>query len=557
VVLLGPQRIAVRRLRVRGAGSDAVAARLRTERALADLELRPRSLPPAAILLVRSLRTRLGDAPGAIEELFRTAPRPAHGAAPAGAAAVVFANQAELLACLAEDTCSGAAWGRWWWSVVVRDFAPGAVADAWIDAPEAVPAAFAILAARGIAVEFASRIDDARADALTDAIAQLHGVSVDRRPAAPQRRRSTGLAVPHPSVGAGRSAAPEPAPESLAGGLSPPQQRLLSVALTLTRAPAYLRMRALAEMPWQPPVERQPSLDASGARPGRAQAEAPHLRVLAAEARADPPPLAAASADNDSQAEPLPPPSRVEPPRVTRSRPRTAPSAVGGPPQPTPHEPNNASYASPSATGSTVGSLPAHDEASRADPLAREAETLSVRHDEAGDDSASVAAPDPAAESGVLAGRAPVETELGGLFFLLVVAQRLGLYADFTEPAAPGIALDPWRFVALVGARFVDPEPHADDALWPLLEVLARDEDTVTEQELDAHAIAVRVWLELNVDLPLRQVVERHALVHVDETRVDATFALARHPIEIRVSGLDVDPGWIPAAGRALYFHFE
>jgi hypothetical protein len=34
-------------------------------------------------------------------------------------------------------------------------------------------------------------------------------------------------------------------------------------------------------------------------------------------------------------------------------------------------------------------------------------------------------------------------------------------------------------------------------------------------------------------------------------------FALAELPIEIRIAGLDRDPGWVPAAGRFIAFHFH
>jgi hypothetical protein len=166
-------------------------------------------------------------------------------------------------------------------------------------------------------------------------------------------------------------------------------------------------------------------------------------------------------------------------------------------------------------------------------------------------------------ETEPVAWRRPVETRLGGLLFVLGVAQRLGFYADFTEPAAPGLGLDPWRFLALVGTRLAGVGERSDedlweDALWALLEELARDEEESTpEAELDAHATAIRGWIEAHVDLPLHEVLERPARIYADETRVDAVFSLAAHPIEIRLAGLDLDPGWIPAAGRALYFHFE
>ncbi|MEO6092096.1 MAG: hypothetical protein ABIT04_09835 [Novosphingobium sp.] len=41
-----------------------------------------------------------------------------------------------------------------------------------------------------------------------------------------------------------------------------------------------------------------------------------------------------------------------------------------------------------------------------------------------------------------------------------------------------------------------------------------------------------------------------------DETRIDLHFELARLPIAVRLAGLDRDPGWLPAEGRAVQFHF-
>jgi hypothetical protein len=49
----------------------------------------------------------------------------------------------------------------------------------------------------------------------------------------------------------------------------------------------------------------------------------------------------------------------------------------------------------------------------------------------------------------------------------------------------------------------------------------------------------------------------RPARVLVTDTRIDVMSALADLPIEVRLAGLDRDPGHVPAAGRGLYFHFE
>ena len=44
-----------------------------------------------------------------------------------------------------------------------------------------------------------------------------------------------------------------------------------------------------------------------------------------------------------------------------------------------------------------------------------------------------------------------IETNFGGVFYLLNAALQLGLYGDFTTPMQPGLALPVWDFLALAG----------------------------------------------------------------------------------------------------------
>ena len=48
-----------------------------------------------------------------------------------------------------------------------------------------------------------------------------------------------------------------------------------------------------------------------------------------------------------------------------------------------------------------------------------------------------------------------------------------------------------------------------------------------------------------------------HARVHVTDTHLDIVLSLETLPVEIRLAGLDRDPGWVAAAGRFVAFHFE
>jgi hypothetical protein len=54
-----------------------------------------------------------------------------------------------------------------------------------------------------------------------------------------------------------------------------------------------------------------------------------------------------------------------------------------------------------------------------------------------------------------------------------------------------------------------------------------------------------------------RVLVAHEARVSVTATHVDVLFRLAELPIEVRLSGLDRDPGWVPAAGRFVAFRYE
>jgi len=70
--------------------------------------------------------------------------------------------------------------------------------------------------------------------------------------------------------------------------------------------------------------------------------------------------------------------------------------------------------------------------------------------------------------------------------------------------------------------------------------------------------IRPRLQLALGVsgdDLP-RYFTQRARIV-VSTLTFDAYSALADLPIEIRLSGLDRDPGWVPAAGRTVRFHYD
>jgi hypothetical protein len=49
----------------------------------------------------------------------------------------------------------------------------------------------------------------------------------------------------------------------------------------------------------------------------------------------------------------------------------------------------------------------------------------------------------------------------------------------------------------------------------------------------------------------------QRASILLTEVHLDIFFALSEHPVDIRLAGLDRDPGWVPAAGRFVRFHYQ
>jgi hypothetical protein len=60
----------------------------------------------------------------------------------------------------------------------------------------------------------------------------------------------------------------------------------------------------------------------------------------------------------------------------------------------------------------------------------------------------------------------------------------------------------------------------------------------------------------MDASAAVRLVCCHEADIHVTLMAVHVYLQLAALPLSIRVAGLDRDPGWIPAAGRTLSFHF-
>ncbi len=563
------------RLRLVAATADPNALRMRGGTVLGTLDLQPPALPEQAVLCIRKLhdplpggldlRSSATPRPAAWEAAMRSAAatalhravRPALGPVPAEADAVLFADRAELLACAARDALGGALAVQWWWTHLLGgERSVAAVMREWMRAPAYVPAAVAMLTARGEIAAFARNIASGEAVRLVEAVLLAHSLpalALDMvnaftasfaLPAATLKELQLAAAPWH-------SIAPELAPSML----TVEQQSFIAIALVLRRAPALVRSERFASevVAWIESVrwgdvqaEREaptptPELRAAEPPPPPTPSPVGGIRVNFASGRggsgragggAPPRPGAAVS----------PKSGRVEPPTCRPDPPLPEALATKLVPTPAGDWVENEREGRGVRLRSETGPIP---------------ETLSQEPQE----SSPIEPPPPIAPD------IAIDSYFAGVFFLLNVAIDLGFYSDFTSPVQRGISLDVWDFLALLGAEIAGLE---DDPIGPLLATLANrkegeppgagfvpPDDRSMSEWLAATVRNLQNRLALAGIDDAARVVRRYGRVTTTPAHLDVYFSLAAHPIEIRLAGLDRNPGWIPAAGRHVAFHFD
>jgi hypothetical protein len=257
---------------------EALATRLAVANALASADLRPAGLPPAAVLIIdhlaapagRPLALRGGGRvdPGwervqraAVADLHRRAARPLDGPVAPGCPAVLFADQAELLACLALDVSLGRAGERWWWRSyrqrwggLARDALPAVLLE-W---PRSLPAALRLLHPRGQAEPLVQALSPAETRQLLAALCHAFQLAPPHLPAHAAGPAAQPL-TPAGPAGEERPTAGRDAPWRawLAAGepaAALESECLLGVALALAHAPSVARtegFRRAVEAWWQ------------------------------------------------------------------------------------------------------------------------------------------------------------------------------------------------------------------------------------------------------------------------------------------------------------------
>jgi len=392
-----------------------------------------------------------------------------------------------------------------------------AVLRAWRRHPEYIAAALEDMARRRDAATFVRRLPEASTAALFGDVVAAHGLS-------PRLGQTvTGDAPPapfgEPRAGAGPTSRQQAvvlaaeiwqrsAPEALVDALRTDQQVLLGVALTLRRDPARARDHEFVRdvVRWRIMMRRTDALR-TAREPESIPESRPRSMGAAHDVTRTSGPVAGASMDV------------IHPKRV-----------------PLEHETRAAITAIVVEPASPTPALAVEDAVDHVAPAVR-------------------------------CGTVAVETEFGGVFYLLNVALALGLYADFTAPLGPRLDVSIWRFISLVGRGLLR-GGNPDDPLWPLLIDLAgpvlpegRDSGSTFDRWIRSHTRHIRARVAQALDVPASRagalLCRHHAHVRASLSHVEVTFSLAALPIAIRLSGLDRDPGWIPSADRIVSFRYE
>ncbi|MCI0393437.1 MAG: hypothetical protein L0332_20200 [Chloroflexi bacterium] len=581
-------------LKIRGAGKDRLRLRLGLDRLLGSAEWRPAGMPPTAVLMVRHLYDplpgQLASHMGAVRvkrqwetavqaqvaDLYRRAARPEKGHVSASAAAVLFADEAEMLACLALDIYHHVAGQRWWWQALLRARASlysNSLAALFGSQPHLAPAIFNYLAGWNQAIPVVQALSATQAAAVLAAITQAYELpdpsrlTSDRQPEAPTLPPGQPATVVRRETDATPSLPPWEAwlPAALVPQhLGREQADLLGVSLVLHRRPALARsptfsreLRAWWQNPAAPAAsEEQPALVVD-ATPNTSVAPPAALIAISSKWTEDERLAGAASRKRAAEMAVARPVADETPGRPVAGEPAGLPFPAGEPGNP----------------------------AARSQP----------------------GAPEEREATDALPGAG--YTRLGGLLYLVNLMERLDLPACFEETWHLASQVGAWGALELLGRALLGLERAdfalAGDPIWTALAELdgrrpgelpgAAFDGPVGDQLPAAWLVMAagqplpparplsrspwlrpvhprpRRWLALAMPficwrlrqaLPAAEALAQAVLLvggrlYVTATHVDLVFRLKDVSLPIRLAGLDFDPGWAPAFGRVIQFHFE
>ncbi|HEY4424759.1 MAG TPA: hypothetical protein VGN10_11150, partial [Pyrinomonadaceae bacterium] len=433
-----------------GSDLDPLALRGRLENVLSDVSLEPR-LPPSATLFIRKLDDPLPgsiqlDSPHAraphawrhafqkrFDQLVSSAARPAHGYVADSAESVVFYDYAELLACLTADWCSGSALTRWWWQALIKHGSPSkTIRQFWLEKIEYVPAALEHVVRKGVLVEFVSQLSDVEMREIVQRVVSVFQLTRIERIKATDFF-PVDVAREVPNVVQSRTVMPwkDVVPESDTPILRPVQQFFVGIVLMVHRAPARVRTLSFARE-----VEHWIEQTVASAPPDKPSIiEEAIEEVIEIDEFFTPP----------------------EPQAPIRENPIPSPPVI---PQPAP--PPKGSVSSVVKIANAIFKYEEPPEVLTVTSVAHTEQII-----EAPPEPIEVTATEPKTLD-----LATLETDLGGLFYLINLAIFLEIYSDFTSPVEQfHDDLSIWEFVTIVG-REINQDRNLDDPVWTGLQDL-------------------------------------------------------------------------------------
>jgi hypothetical protein len=278
---------AIRARSARRVKDGDVALKLRVSHLVESVDFEPRELPPAATLIVRRFtdpmpRCLQSDASAflpapaweqaarsGLSGFARRAVRPARETVPPDAEAVLFSDEAELLACFSRDLVRGDATSQWWWRTYLRSSSSAVsfnLFESWRREVRYVPSALDHLSSRGEAEWILNAFSPAQALKLLEEVASTFEIGQlcvfpqpqfsGSLPSSPGDR-SKDPTTDGKGIGASTkfdAHAPVAAPwlGLLAANLVPvrlsrERMALLGVSLVVSRAPTIARSRSFRE----------------------------------------------------------------------------------------------------------------------------------------------------------------------------------------------------------------------------------------------------------------------------------------------------------------------
>lgn len=576
-------------------GAQPVAARLALQSLGAELaDVLPTALAPQSLLMLRrlhlalpanalrhwpdaALRQQLREAGRRhLSDAAAQARRPASEWVGDDAPAVLFADEAELLACLARDALrdGGVLLARWWWRDLLQDAWPN-WRSAFDQRPQAQPAALRLLMRgdAGLALTLRLALDGAAFDPAP--------ATTGQDPSSRDMPQATGL---RPRKPAQRRGTPAPKPGSRDLPLTAETASSGTVRAD-DRAEPDQAQRFAAE-PQVPTAARRvpallpaaPVLSAGAARAGVDavhKVDAAKPRPLAVPSVTSPAQLAAPWSAHTEASQPL---ARRQRSRLTAAQATMPPlaaatlaSALSGP-QATPKA-QRPERPAPSALPTSARPLTPLRSARpppNGMPLAQSEPRPEPRPEAAHDWPLPQALSSPQAR----------------LLLLVGALQDDGLYPDFTRPRDAGFPLPIWHLLSALGAQWLGPAALGSDPLWRALLARSAARPRCKPVQLadwwslaggaPQRAAGMAAWLrgysgalrqrllrrlalddaDFNAALTA-QPGERPALVWLSEAEIVAVFDLNHHPLVWRLAGLDRDPGYLPSAGVSLRYRFE